>query len=77
MSHYIMSTDLIDDPLETEPFGNIDWLTRESGWTQDKVARLSRLGLIPGARQAQPGVQGSPWSYRKARTLRWLRSLET
>jgi hypothetical protein len=68
---------IVDDPLETKPFGNIDWLMRESGWTADKISRLSRLGLIPGARQAQPGVQGSPWSYRKARTLRWLRSLET
>ena len=71
-----MKKDLIADPLEASPFGDINWLNRESGYTNDKIARLARLGLIPGARQAQPGVQGSPWSFRKAKTLRWLRELE-
>ena len=72
-----MKTDLIDDPLEASPFGDINWMMRESGWTNDKIARLCRLKLIPGARQAQPGTQGSPWSFRKAKTLSWLRSIET
>ena len=71
------SSNLIDDPLEASPVGDMAWMVRESGWTIFKIARLGRLKLIPGAFQAQPGVQGSAWNFRRAKTLRWLRSLET
>jgi hypothetical protein len=64
------------DPLESSPFGDVNWFHAESGWSQDKIARLCRLGLVPGAMQSQPGIQGSKWTFRKSKTLKWLRSLE-
>jgi hypothetical protein len=81
MYNYIMSIKtkqawLEEDPLEATPFGGMSWFQSESGWTRDKAARLCREGLVPGAMQAQPGTQGSHWTFRKAKTLRWLRSLE-
>jgi hypothetical protein len=71
-----MKTTWIEDPLERTPFGAMSWMQRESGWSKDKIARLCRAGLVPGAMQSQPHVQGSHWTFRKSKTLRWLRSLE-
>jgi hypothetical protein len=65
-----------EDPLEASPFGEMSWLMEKSGWTDDKISRLCRAGVIPGAMQSQPGTRGSKWTFRKAKTERWLRSLE-
>jgi hypothetical protein len=56
--------------------GDTAWLMSLTGWTHDKVARLSRIGQIKGAFQAQPNTRGSCWFFRKATTLAWLQSLE-
>jgi hypothetical protein len=65
------------DPLSAAQIGDINWMQEESGWSPDKISRLCRLKVIPGAFQAQPGVQGSAWNFRKSKTLPWLRNLET
>ena len=66
------------ESLRTETgVGDTAWLMSKTGWTHDKVARLCRLKRIKGAFQAQPGIKGSLWCFRKARTLVWLESLET
>jgi hypothetical protein len=65
-----------EDPLEPTPFGEISWLMQRTSWTNHKIQRLCRAGLIPGAMQSQPNTRGSKWTFRKAKTERWLRSLE-
>jgi hypothetical protein len=64
------------DPLDLSPFGDVNWFRAQCGWSADKIGRLCRLGLVPGAMQSQPGVQGSKWTFRKSRTLKWLEGLE-
>jgi hypothetical protein len=71
-----MTTNMID-PLQAAQIGDITWMQQESGWSNDKIARLCRLKVIPGAFQAQPNTQGSAWCFRKSKTLPWLRNLET
>jgi hypothetical protein len=65
------------DPLDMRPVGDIAWLQSLTGWTHDKIARLCRLRLVPGAFQAVPGRRGAVWNFRKAKTLAWLDKLET
>jgi hypothetical protein len=72
----IMDANLLESPIEEAPIGEMGWMQQESGWSQFKISRLCRLGLIPGAFQAQRGTQGSKWMFRKSKTLKWLRSLE-
>jgi hypothetical protein len=56
--------------------GDTAWMKIQTSWSHDKIARLCRLKRVPGAFQAQKGVRGSMWYFRKARTLAWLESLE-
>jgi hypothetical protein len=56
--------------------GDTAWLMSKTGWNHDKVARLCRLKRVPGAFQAQRGIKGSMWHFRKAKTLEWLESIE-
>jgi hypothetical protein len=72
-----LSVSVLADPLDKRPIGGMVWMMDTSGWTDDKIARLGRLKLIPGAFQAQPGKRGAKWSFRKAKVLAWLESLET
>jgi hypothetical protein len=64
------------DPLDKTPIGDVQWLAKLTGWTSDKIARLARQKVIPGAFQAVPGTRGATWSFRKSRTIAWLESLE-
>jgi hypothetical protein len=58
------------------PIGDIEWLRGVTGWSAFKISRLCRIKAIRGAFQAQPGVRGSMWQFRKAKTLEWLEGLE-
>jgi hypothetical protein len=71
-----MKSETLIDPLEKSPIGDTPWMMSVSGWTKQKIWRLAREGIIKGAFQAQAGIQGSAWNFRKEKTLRWLRSLE-
>jgi hypothetical protein len=62
---------------QESPVGDMRWFVDVSGFGHDKSARLCRLGLISGAFQAQSRTRGSKWHFRKARTLKWLASLES
>jgi hypothetical protein len=61
---------------EKSGVADMTWFTSVSGFTHDKSARLCRLGLVPGAFQSQARTRGSKWHFKKARTLKWLESLE-
>ena len=63
---------VIMDPI----IGDMSWMIGTTGWSHDKVARLARRGIIPGAFKALPGQRGDRRSFRKAKTLAWLNSLE-
>jgi hypothetical protein len=62
----------IEEPI----FGDMKWLVGLTGWTHDKIARLARRRLIPGAFKAQPGLRGDHWTFRKTKVLAWLNGLE-
>jgi hypothetical protein len=59
------------------PFGDWRWLRSKTGWDRSKIARLARVGAIPGSIQAQQGVRGSPWIFRKTKVLAWLKKIES
>ena len=64
------------DPLDRVPIGDTKWLSEKTGWAPDKIARLCRRKAIPGSFQAVPGARGACWSFRKAKVIAWLESLE-
>ena len=53
------------------------WLISLTGWSHDKIARLCRRGIIPGAFKALTGRRGDTWNFRKGKTLVWLEGIET
>ncbi len=56
--------------------GNMRWMVSQTGWTHDKISRLCRQRVIPGAFKALPGRRGDAWSFRKGKTLAWLEGIE-
>lgn len=51
---------------------SIQWVSELTGWAPHKLRRMCRQGLIPGAYQSQPGVQGSQWTFRRALVQDWF-----
>jgi hypothetical protein len=51
------------------------WFCGLTGWSKFKSARLCRLNLVKGAFNAQPGVRGSKWYFRKDLTSAWFENL--
>jgi hypothetical protein len=70
-----MESDLVD-PLDRRPIGNIAWLSELTGWRPEKISRLAREGVIPGAFKAVE-TKGSVWSFRKAKVIAWLEGRTT
>jgi hypothetical protein len=58
-----------------KPTGDMGWAMGLTGWSHDKISRLCRRGVIPGAFQAEPGVKGSMWTFRKTEFLNWFNDL--
>jgi len=71
-----MISEILADPLDKTPIGDVAWLKSITGWSHDKIARLCRMREIPGAFKALPKQKGCTWNFRKAKTLSWLERLE-
>ncbi|HYY27807.1 MAG TPA: hypothetical protein VE860_07685 [Chthoniobacterales bacterium] len=56
--------------------GDTKWMMELTGWSRDRICRLARQPLIPGAFQIRPGYQGSRWEFNKARVLQWWTALQ-
>jgi hypothetical protein len=69
-------SDLVE-PGDDKGIGDVAWIQRITGFSLDKINRLCRKKIIPGAFKAQPGEKGSAWSFRKKIVLEWLDRLTT
>jgi len=64
-------------PPKNPAIGDMWWFCDLTGYDQFKSARLCRKKLVPGSYNAQAGVRGSRWLFRKATTEAWFRNLVT
>jgi hypothetical protein len=64
-------------PPKNPAIGDMAWFTELTGWDQFKGSRLCRKKLVPGSFNAQAGVRGSRWFFRKQITEAWFRNLIT
>jgi hypothetical protein len=61
--------------MNHDRIAKIDWVVELTGFSRYQVRNLARRRIIPGAYQAQRGVQGSEWMFVKAKVLRWFENL--
>lgn len=57
-------------------FGDMACLTEVTGWSHDRISRLCRRKLIPGAFRV-PGSTGKnvPWCFEKKKVMAWINGL--
>jgi hypothetical protein len=64
-------------PPKNPAIGDMRWFVELTGWDEFKGSRLCRKKLVPGSYNAQMGIRGSRWFFRKTITEAWFKNLIT